>query len=159
MSAVRLAFYFVSISSLAFMAFGCSSGSGDNPGPSQAVETGSPYLSGLYDFKVEVASSNCSDGSQPRQGFGFSVEIIQNGTLIEARNNGQTAGRGDIDPTGKFHMSGSLEEMGSRLLVVFDGQVEGKSISGDSNSAWETADGLKCRQVSRFTAAPKQGGA
>ncbi|MDH5508889.1 MAG: hypothetical protein OEZ32_00875 [Nitrospinota bacterium] len=143
---------------MAALAHGCSSGSGDNSGVSQTAETGSPYLSGVYEFKVDVATANCSDGSHPRQGFNFLAEIIQNGDFLEARRDGQTIGRGDIDKTGKFHMSGALEAQGLKIVVNMDGQADGKTLSGESKSAWETAPGLRCSHVSGFTATPSQGG-
>jgi len=149
----------VYIFAVAIFISACNSGSGGGSDTSQVYEKGSPYLAGVYDFKVAIASATCSDGSQPNQGFGFSAEMIQNGTFLEARSQGQTVGRGDIDLTGKFHMSGALEAQGGKLVVVLDGQADGKTLAGESKSAWETAEGQMCSHVSSFTAAPGKGGA
>ncbi|MDH4183878.1 MAG: hypothetical protein OEV92_06630 [Nitrospinota bacterium] len=155
----KIAFQTLSIFASSILIFACNSGSGGGSDTSQVYEKGSPFLAGTYDFKVAVAIANCSDGSQPSQGFGFSVEMIQTGTFLEARLQGQTVGRGDLDLAGKFHMSGAMETPGGKLVVILDGQVDGKTLSGESKSAFESADGQMCSHVSSFTAAPGKGGA
>jgi len=149
----------LSILMMSIYASACNSNSGGGSDTSQVYEKGSPYLAGTYDFKVAVAIANCADGSQPSQGFGFSVEMIQNGTFLEARSQGQTVGRGDLGLAGKFHMSGAMETPGGKLVVILDGQVDGKTLSGESKTAFESADGQMCSHVSSFTAAPGKGGA
>ncbi|MDH5638534.1 MAG: hypothetical protein OEZ04_08585 [Nitrospinota bacterium] len=135
---------------IGFAIAGCSSGSdGSGPGSNQPGS-----ISGVYTINVGIANIHCSDGSLTRKGYGTTGEILQDGEFLLFKQNGQTIGRGHMEANGKFHLSATIEESGYTIAAVFDGKLIDSGLSGLSQAAWTTDQGLACHQTSEFTATP-----